>query len=218
MTRPLLMAHRAGEKLGFGDNTLASIQESLRCGATLIELDIRKSKDEILYCYHGSLLEVIFSKFLLSKSFSQLKSQHLSLLTLESVLASIPSHIPIFLDIKDSVIAPEELVNFVKGRIGTVYVSGFFFLKKLCKYKILEKHVPSLCLVYIIPHLFGYNFEKLKNNGIHTIQLFHWSFNQENIQKLMACEINFALCPMFISRENYSKKIDGTSPHYIHAL
>jgi glycerophosphoryl diester phosphodiesterase len=51
MTRPLIIAHRGGSSLSH-ENTLEAFQKAIDLGVDLIEFDIRKTKDNVLVCFH----------------------------------------------------------------------------------------------------------------------------------------------------------------------
>ena len=79
------MAHRAGDCFA-EENSFAALESSLKTGVELIEFDVRKSTDGVLFCYHGSVLEFCFPR-LLKKRFSVLRMQHPSIPTLDDVLS-----------------------------------------------------------------------------------------------------------------------------------
>jgi len=51
-SEPLVMAHAGGRAHG-RENTASTVQEALRHSPGIIELDLRRSNDGQLYCYHG---------------------------------------------------------------------------------------------------------------------------------------------------------------------
>lgn len=53
---PIVIAHRGGGKI-HGDNTLRSIEESMKMGVDYIEIDVRKTKDEVIILYHNSWIQ-----------------------------------------------------------------------------------------------------------------------------------------------------------------
>ena len=56
MVYPIVIAHRGGGKI-YGDNTLKSIQHSISIGVTYIEIDVRKTKDNVIILYHNSWIQ-----------------------------------------------------------------------------------------------------------------------------------------------------------------
>src|SRR5690348_646231 len=65
----------------------------------IIEVDVRKSKDGVLYCYHGSLFEYWFVLGA-ARNWDELKSKY-GVDTLAEILAVIPDNKSLCLDIKD---------------------------------------------------------------------------------------------------------------------
>ena len=98
----------------------------------IVELDVRKSKDGVLYCYHGTLLEYYFYlKF--PKDLSTVKRKY-GVSSLTEVLQVIKSDKIIFLDIKDSNISKEDILKVFEnrkfkeimlGNKSTLYLSRF---------------------------------------------------------------------------------------------
>jgi|GEM_PF-5802392 len=89
---------------------VSSASESI-CG---IELDIRKSKDGIIYCYHGTLLQYCITlKF--PRDFIVLKEKY-KLDKLKDILNVVPGNKSLFLDIKDTAITREDILNAVAGK------------------------------------------------------------------------------------------------------
>ena len=114
---PLLMAHRGG----FGtENSLQAIKSSTHCD--IVELDIRKSQEGILYCYHGNLIEFLFPRLFFHQPFLKLKQKYPTLITLQKAAKAINNRI-LFLDIKDTTISIEELQQVLPANINSVYLA-----------------------------------------------------------------------------------------------
>jgi len=80
----------------------------------IIELDVRKSKDGILYCYHGTPFQYYFSlKF--PRTFVDLKKKY-NIDSLDDVLAVIPESKIICLDIKSRSVTREDILNALTGK------------------------------------------------------------------------------------------------------
>lgn len=105
---------KTSEKL-YRENSLEACRESgLRDTIGIIELDLRKSKDGILYCYHGTLFQYYVPR-LLRKNFAVLKQKY-GVSSLEEILSVIPETKIIFLDIKDGTITAEDIGRVLLGR------------------------------------------------------------------------------------------------------
>lgn len=51
---PLIMAHRGSVGKG-RENSIAAIREALTFSADIIEVDVRMSRNGVVYCHHGSI-------------------------------------------------------------------------------------------------------------------------------------------------------------------
>ncbi len=56
MNRAIVVCHR-GASLKAPENTLASLEKAIEAGAEVVELDIRQSRDGILYVFHDETVE-----------------------------------------------------------------------------------------------------------------------------------------------------------------
>ena len=89
----------------------------------LIELDVRKSRDGILYCYHGSLFEYYFS-LRFPKNLSFMKATY-NVDTLKEILRVISEDKIVVLDIKDRSVTKEGIVSVIGDkRFKDVIVGG----------------------------------------------------------------------------------------------
>lgn len=195
----LLMAHRCWEELWYWDNSIKSIEESLKNNFDIIEVDVRKSKDWILYCYHWNFLEVILYKFLLqTKNFKELKRLK-NIISLEEAINIVWEKSYIFLDLKEYSIRPQELEKILKNKITKwIYLWWILTIKKLFSYKNLNKSVKNFKLVYVSLNPFFTSFEKIFNLWIDVIQTFYWHI----WKKSRIFENKISITPMFISKKN----------------
>ena len=113
---PKVVAHRGGKGHG-RENDAETIRKVLKYKPDVIEVDVRKSKDGVLYCYHGSIpLGIALAAFLYHFNFTWI--QHLigRRDTLENILAVIPDKIIVLLDLKDRRITGHELQPLIEER------------------------------------------------------------------------------------------------------
>lgn len=209
----LLMAHRCGEELGFGDNSSQSIVASLEKGFDIIELDVRKSKDWSLYCFHWTAREVMFYKFVFkSKTIASLKKER-NVMTVREAFELIWDKAAIFLDIKEYDISAQEIAQALTWfKLGKVYIWWLFSLNKLLSYQNLKDRFSNIILVYVNMNPFGINFNKIFQYGIDIIQVFHWHIDHQ-IQDIIS---KVSITPMFVSRETYADKAKEYKLHYVH--
>src|SRR3989338_2361647 len=98
----------------------------------IIELDVRKSKDGVLYCYHGTLMQYWFG-LKDSAKFVDIKKKY-GVDSLEEILQVITDDKTIFLDIKSKAITKEDILNALEGKkfkeifFGVLGLFSVFFL------------------------------------------------------------------------------------------
>ncbi len=106
--KPFISAHRGGDCFAT-ENSLGAVKQSLAYKPDIIELDVRKSEDGILYCFHGNFLEFLFPKIFLTGSFSLLRKKKPTLTTLKELAQVVGKKSILFLDIKDYSISFSEI-------------------------------------------------------------------------------------------------------------
>ena len=113
---PLVLAHMGGAGHG-RENSIEAIKATLPYGPDIIEVDVRKSKDGVLYCHHGSIpFGIALAQFFRLMTFKRIKRIAGERNTLEEVLNAIPNDTTVFLDVKDRRIRPEELQQLLRER------------------------------------------------------------------------------------------------------
>ena len=203
MNEPLVMAHRGGEYFD-SENILESVEKSLGIGADLIELDIRKSKDDILFCYHGGLWEVLFSRFYFNRDLKELMKRNERIAVLSDVVELMNEDDVLFLDVKDKSISVEDLENALIGFGGKVYFASnsFDYHERVGDLPEDWKRVYNVGLWKLTP----WNFEKIKKLKFDVVELFIWDFKEKNIKLLRKEGINVALSHRLLSWSFYSRK------------
>lgn len=88
----------------------------------VIEIDVRKSSDGVLYCYHGKLLQYYFS-LRIPRKFSNIRRRY-HVDTLSDVLDVIPEDKVLFLDIKSRSITRSDVLGVLAGRTFKEVVLG----------------------------------------------------------------------------------------------
>lgn len=195
------MAHRCGDYFG-PENSKQALLKTLKYKPDIIEIDVRKSSDGVLFCYHGNILEVLFSRFYFNKPFKRLQEKYRSLVTLREIVKIIGNKCEIYLDIKDSRINDKDLKNVFKGiKTKQVYIGSalFSFIEKIKVPKKWKKVV-----VGVID--FKINIERVKKANIRMVQLFKWNSTKKNLEKLRKNSVEFALASWFLKPKNFTKK------------
>lgn len=172
----------------------------------IIELDIRKSKDGILYCFHGSFIEYYLDlKF--KKNFSVIKDKY-NVDSLADILDVITEDKTIFLDIKDSSIDKTDILSVFAGRkfkeiiIGNRSVS---FLKRF-------DGMPGEFVKILNGNIFCnfYNLKKLASDGFKYFEVvFPFQVNRKIIDTVERKGMQFRCAGLFfLSKKGYWKTIN----------
>lgn len=169
----------------------------------IIEIDVRKSKDGVLWCYHGKFFQYHFS---LRKPlyFSEIKEKY-NANTLEEVFEVIPEDKILYLDIKDATVTINDILKILKGKkfkeiiIGKISVSTAFLDK--------FTDLPEGFVKIMNGNIFApfYNLEKLKAKKYKYFEVvFPFQVRKELVKKVFDCGLEFKCCDLFfLSKENY---------------
>ncbi|MEK6917750.1 MAG: glycerophosphodiester phosphodiesterase family protein [Nanoarchaeota archaeon] len=168
---PLIMAHAGGDKY-FQENSLKAINQSNKLKPDIIELDVRKSKDNVLFCHHGKillgLLKAYFSSY---RKFDDIKKGK-TIFTLEKILSEIKNNPIMYLDIKDKRINAKDIENvFRKAKFSRVYIASYSK-----KYLVNLKNVLGKKYLYAYQHpiFFIKSFIKRYKGKINMVKIFRW--------------------------------------------
>ena len=179
-----------------------------------IELDIRKSKDGILYCYHGSFLEYFFFlKF--PKDFSYLQKKF-KVNSLKEILEVIGEDKAILLDIKDHSITKEDIAEVIGS--------------KKFREVIIANKSPSLLRrfdgmsVKFVKMLNGnifckfYNIDKLKKENFKYFEVqFPFQVSKRIIKKV-GDKMDFGCAGIFfLNKKTYWNKINKSKINHVYS-
>jgi glycerophosphoryl diester phosphodiesterase len=197
---PLVMAHR-GSIERRAEATIERMISAIERGASIIELDIRKSADGALFCYHGNVLECILSRLLFHSTLSSLRQRYRQIIPLGEFLKEIGSRAIPFLDIKDSSITKADIEKALEStNIRMVYVAS----NSLRFHKKVGKVPSSWCKVYNIGLLFPLRrIEAVISAGVSVVELFVWDFHMTTLAWLRSRGVEIALSRLFVSRKSY---------------
>jgi hypothetical protein len=199
----LTMAHMGGAAHGI-ENRCATIQACLPFKPDIIEIDVRKSSDGILFCHHGSIpFGVTFWTLFPSLPFSWVRRIVPGVNTLKEVADIIPENTMIYIDIKDLRIdgkdVEKELINC---RAGAIWIAPWStcHLKKL-RYFLGDQYI------YVVnrPALFLDHSIRNYGNIADVFQVFVWNFNFKTIKKIRENGYGYHLSRWFIgSKKRYA--------------
>ncbi len=197
--KPLRLFH--GNSGIFGkQNSVELIQRAVLLPVDIIELDIRKSNDGILYCYHGGVF-ACFLKYFSFKSVNQI----LSVDKLADLLLVIPQQKIVFLDIKDNTITAGDLKP-IFNHFNHHFWLAAYSLKYLYQLKLnlgnQHKYIYNFGFIF-----FNRGIRIAKKLGINNIKIFVWQCNEKNMEKIYLAGLNFTIEELFLNKNKLSKLI-----------
>ncbi|HLC52695.1 MAG TPA: glycerophosphodiester phosphodiesterase family protein [Candidatus Nanoarchaeia archaeon] len=197
--KPLIMAHRGGDCFAT-ENSLEAIQQSLRYQPDIIEIDVRKSTDGVIYCYHGQALEFILPGIFFKKTFSELKMKYPTIVTLKEIVSVVADKCVLFVDVKDNSIPSEELVEELK-QLSKVYLASQS-LKFLEKLPPLPFNWKTVCNggVWLLTNK---KYSKIISSRVNILELFWWDFSRSNLNQLKENQIETALASWLLPQKLY---------------
>lgn len=205
LEKPLIMAHAGGMDHG-KENSPEAVKKSLEYHPDIIELDIRKSADNILFCYHGFGIFVYFLAYFLRyfkhsniKKIFGIKSE------LKEILDLIKEPLIVYLNLKDGRITPQEIdalhdkYPHIEFWIGMSNGKKIAELKQKLKYK-YEFHSTW-------PNIFSFEnalANSLKND-LHSVKLLPWQCNKQNLELIKKHGLTHILEPIFVTNKGFAK-------------
>ncbi len=117
-TNPIMkvVAHAGGKAHG-RENDIQTIRRALRDKPDIVEVDVRKSRDGVLYCHHGSIpIGVSAAQFFRFLTFAEIQKLVGKRDTLEDIVRVVPESTILLLDIKDANIDGYDLKKVLADR------------------------------------------------------------------------------------------------------
>jgi hypothetical protein len=210
--KPLIMAHKGGDIFA-KENSLDAINKSLEYNPDIVEIDIRKSKDNILFAYHGNALEYLFPKFYFDKNFDTLKENYPTLTTLNEIAKTVSNKSILFLHINDKSIDTNDLINSLKDiHYKEIWVANFDldYLNSLTLPKDWKK-INNGTITF-----FAFKKQKVLDSNINAIELSFWDFTEKNIKLLRDNNIDVALSHTLLTNNYYLKKAKDNNALWIY--
>lgn len=172
----------------------------------LIELDVRKSKDGILYCYHGTFVQFFFLlKF--QQSFSVLKKKY-NVDSLSEVLEVIPQDKLVVLDLQDKSITKADILNAMGGRKFKEVILGSPSISYLERFN----NMPEMFSKFMNRNLFAnfYDLRKLRAKNYKYFEvLFPFQVSSKLGKQVSSAGLVFSCAPiLFLSHKSYWKKVN----------
>lgn len=199
--KPLIMAHRGGNCFAT-ENSLEAIQQSLKHNPDIIEIDVRKSTDGVIFCYHGNIREFLFPDIYFKKPYSKIQKKYPTVVRLSEIASHVADKCILFVDIKDLSITGHELMDELKS-LSKVYIASqnLNYLEKLPPIPLDWKKVCNGGILF----LNNQNLSQLVNSNLNIIELFWWNFSNHQINLLRNNNIEAALAHWFLPQRIYLK-------------
>ncbi len=182
----------------------------------IIELDVRKSKDGVLYCYHGTLLQYWFG-LRDSAKFSDIKKKY-GVDSLEEILQVITENKTVFLDLKSKSITREDILNALKGKnfkeiiLGNTGQSSVSFLQRF-------SDMPAQFVKAMNGNIFCnfYNLKKLKEKNYKYFEVvFPFQINKKLIENVKKNGLEFRCAGLFFPNgKSYWEKINKYNINHV---
>ena len=172
----------------------------------IIELDVRKSKDGILYCYHGRAWEY-FTSLRFSHNFYTLREKY-KVDTLEEVLEVITEDKSILLDIKSRNITKEDILNTVGNKNFKEVIIGHSHVSFLKRFDGMPERFVKMLMGDILSPL--YDLKKLKEKNFKYLDVvFPFQTNKRIMEECRLLDIEFGCFPVFFwNQKSFWEKVD----------
>lgn len=204
MKKMLIMAHAGGMEHG-PENSLAAVKECLKFKPDIIELDIRRSSDNILFCYHGFGIFIYFlAYFLRYLKFATIKKLF-KIDSLEEILNVVDEPTIIYLNLKDYVITAAQIDDLHRQYPHLEFWLGMSDNKKVAELKKDLKHQYQFHCTW--PNILSFKMA-LKNslkNHLHSIKLLPWQCTPANLNLVKKHQLAHIVEPIFITNKGFAK-------------
>lgn len=167
---------------------------------SIIELDVRKSRDGILYCYHGSFWEYfIFLKF--PRDFSYMKEKY-NVDKLEDILKIITEDKRVLLDLKDKTITREDILKVTEDKKFKEVILGNPSVSFLKRFHDMPSEFSKIFFGNIFCNF--YNLKYLRDlNYKYFDVVFLFQLNKKVVDKIRLFGMEPGCFPVFCTRESY---------------
>lgn len=182
-----------GKGLG-KENTSEALKNSLPYKPDILEMDVRKSRDGVLYCHHGSIpFGVMFSQVLKIFTFSQIRFLLGRIDTLQELLEAVPPETIVYLDLKENRITPEDIRETLRHCASKyVWIGAYSFTHLRRMREGLGENY-----VYMSQHIWwGRRMSLSKVKGLaDMVHFLYWQYTPRNIAEAKALGLTYNLLP-----------------------
>lgn len=182
-----------GKGLG-KENTLEALRNTLPYKPDILEMDVRKSRDGVLYCHHGSIpFGAMVSQVLKFFTLSQIRFFLGRTDTLQELLAAVPPDTIVYLDLKENRISPEDVGEAIQRCPSRHIWIGAYSFKHLRRMRegLGENYV------YMSQHIWwGRRMSLQKVKGLaDMVHFLYWQYTPRNIAEAKALGLTYNILP-----------------------
>ncbi len=172
----------------------------------IIELDVRKSKDGIPYCYHGSTWEY-FVALKFRRNFSELREKY-HVDTLKEILEVITEDKRVLLDIKDRAVTKEDILSSIGDKKFQEVILGGISTSFLKRFDGMPKEFVKVFFGNIFCNF--YSLERLRKENFRYFDVvFPFQISAELVKKTRGLGMEFGCFSLFFrSQKSYWEKVN----------
>jgi len=190
----------------YRENSIAGVTESAATDyIDIIELDLRKSSDGVLYRFHGNLLRY-YTMLKFPLRFETLQRWY-QVDTLADMLRVIPSHKCIFLDIKNTSVTRADLLGIFTDKEFQEVIIG----NKSVRYLRQFTDMPTMFVKILNGNVLCnfYNLTKLRAEGFKYFEVvFAWQLGTKAVQRVAHSGLILRISGLgFFSSKHYWRTI-----------
>jgi hypothetical protein len=199
------------------DHSVSHLIKNLSLNPDMVELDIRKSADGIIFCHHGSVpFGALYAQTVFGRSsFQSVLQRFPEIKTVDKMLSIIPDSVMIMLDVKQKNITPEDTAKIVNDYPRKQFWINAPTLRRL---KSVRRKIGNKCLYTTgYPLLFHFTSYRKIVGWVDVVPLFFWQTNPWFLNKLKSVGVDYSIARWFISqkqREEIGHKIDSAWIYY----
>ncbi|KKU55462.1 MAG: hypothetical protein UX77_C0011G0002 [Parcubacteria group bacterium GW2011_GWA1_47_11] len=182
----------------------------------VIELDIRKSKDGIVYCYHGNIWEYIFL-LKLRRPFAKLKEKY-GVSPLAEILKVISPDKVIVLDIKDTSVTKEDILSAFWGKRFEEVIIGNKSVSYLKRFSDMPREFVKMLNGNALSIF--YDLKRLKEDNFKYLEItFPFLATKKMLKSIPESGLEFVGFPavIFLSEKRYVRAIKKYKLRYVPA-
>lgn len=179
----------------------------------VIELDVRKSKDGVLYCYHGNFWQYIFA--LKSPTDFRTLQKRYKVDTLKDILSVISEEKAVALDIKDTKVTRQDILDACAGKKFREVIIGNKSVNYLKRFRNMPKEFIKMLNGNMLSVF--YDLKKLKEDNFKYFEIVFPFLATDNIlNKIRENGLEFVGFPavIFLSERSYRRCVEKYNIRY----